>query len=122
MKTILIVEDDAGPLQSLEENLEADYNILVAGNVDLALKILIEDEEDVDLLITDWHLDSSETANSIIKMLKSDSNEKIATMPFIVYSSDEGCKSTVEKQGGSYIRKPADKSMILEAVKQILGE
>jgi DNA-binding NtrC family response regulator len=122
MKTILFIDDDIGPIQYLVDIFEMKYNVITADNIELAFDKLFDYRVHIDLIITDWHLGDDVTAQQIFKVIKESKDEQYKKIPIIVVSSDEDNKRWVEKQGGSFLLKPAKPSEILQLVKEKIGE
>jgi len=122
MKTILVVEDDIGPLQAVVDNFEGKYNLVQATDVNSALERLVEDKLPIDLVITDYHLGKSGTASNMIQVIRNEPDERLKKLPVVVVSSDESVRTQLEKQGCIFLRKPAKPVELQRIVKEKLGE
>lgn len=122
MKTILFLDDDIGPLQYLVDIFELKYNVIPTDNLKDALDKLFDYRNNIDLVISDWHLGDDITAQKLFKALKESSLEKCKNLPIIIMSSDEDNKSWVEKQGGAFFRKPAKPTDLMKCVIEKIGE
>lgn len=110
-KKILIVDDEADNLQLIVESIEEmeqQYNILLANNAVKAITII--KDEAPDLIITDWEMPGMDGID-LIRMVKED--EKVSHIPILmctgVMVSAEHLKAALEAGAVDYIRKPFDK-------------
>jgi DNA-binding NtrC family response regulator len=121
MKSILLLDDDEGPLNALSEALEDEYNIFTAQTIKAA-QIIIEDKQnDIDLIITDYHLGKSGTAWDFINYIRTSEHLKIRNLYIIVASADVSQKWSVESQNSTFILKPYKLSQIIEVIKSKIG-
>jgi DNA-binding NtrC family response regulator len=122
MNTILLIDDDIGPLQYLVDIFEMHYNTVTADNIDAAISKLTDEDICIDLVVSDWHLGNDSTAQDIFKFLKESQDTKYRNLPVVVVSSDEDNKHWVEKQGAIFVLKPASPKMLLSVVTEKLAE
>jgi response regulator RpfG family c-di-GMP phosphodiesterase len=122
MNTILLIDDDIGPLQYLVDIFEMHYNVVTADNIDVAISKLTDEEIYIDLIVSDWHLGNDSTAQDIFKFLKESTNIRYRNIPVVVVSSDEDNKHWVERQGAIFVLKPASPKMLLNVVAEKLTE
>ncbi len=120
MKTLLLIDDDIGPLQFLIDIFEMKYKIVTAESIKIALEKLSDPMLLFDLIISDWHLGDDSTAQEIFKALSDDKYKKYQEIPVIVVSSDEDNKRWIEKHGESFMLKPAHPNELLKLVAEKL--
>ncbi|MGB9774222.1 MAG: response regulator [Bacteroidota bacterium] len=122
MKTILVIEDDIGPLEAIRDALSGEYNLVEATDVNFALEKLVEDKLPIDLVITDYHLGKTGTASNLMQVIRNEPDERFKKLPVVVVSSDESVRAQLEKQGCIFIRKPMRPVELRRIVKEKLGE
>jgi DNA-binding NtrC family response regulator len=122
MKKILIVDDDEGPLSALQEALEVYYNIIGAQTLNSAVSTLESKEETVDMVITDYHLGKSGTANDLIHHIRTHMFLQVRNLPILVITADKSQKYFIESQNCEFMTKPFKLSQLLESIKNKIGE
>ena len=122
MRKILIVDDDEGPLSALQEALEAYYSITVAQTLNSAVSILESKEQDIDMVITDYHLGKSGTANDLINHIRTHMFLKVRNLPILVITADKSQKYFIESQHCDFMTKPFKLAQLLECIKNKIGE
>jgi DNA-binding NtrC family response regulator len=122
MKKILIVDDDEGPLSALQEALEAYYTIVAAQTLNSAISILESKERAIDMVITDYHLGKSGTANDLIHHIKTHMYLKVRNLPILVITADKSQKYFIETQNCEFMTKPFKLAQLLESIKNKIGE
>jgi DNA-binding NtrC family response regulator len=122
MKKILIVDDDEGPLSALQEALEAYYTITGAQTLNSAMSVLESKDEAVDMVITDYHLGKSGTANDLIHYIRTHTFIKVRNLPILVISADKSQKYFIETQNCEFMTKPFKLAQLLESIKNKIGE
>ncbi len=121
MKTLLIVDDDIGPLQYLVDMFKMKYNVVTAESIHTAVEKLNDTTIEIDLIISDWHLGEDYTAQHIFKILKESGSGRYKDIPVIVVSSDDDNRRWVEKQNASFILKPANPVTLMNLVAEKLS-
>lgn len=103
MMRILLVEDEAGIIQFLQQGLEEEgFSITTASNGDTALQLLLENN--FDLVLLDWMLPKMTGIEVCIEFRK-----KNKTTPLIFLTAKDTVQETIEGlQAGAndYIKKP----------------
>ncbi|HEY9187544.1 MAG TPA: response regulator [Bacteroidota bacterium] len=122
MKRILIVDDDEGPLSALQEALESSYSIVTAQTIQAAQEILENKEELVDLIISDYHLGKSGTANDLINHIRTHKYLRVRNLPIIIISADRDQKWFIESQNCTFILKPFKLAQLMQTINEKLGE
>lgn len=111
---ILLVEDEAGIVQFLQQGLEEEgYSITTASDGELGLKLLLN--EDFDLVLLDWMLPKI-TGIEICKSFR----EIDKTTPIIFLTAKDTVQETIEGlQAGAndYIKKPFSFDELVERIK-----
>lgn len=98
-KTILIIEDDDF-LKGLEAKnlIKNNYNVLLSSNSEEAFKILNNENNNIDLILLDLLLPDVD-GYTILKNIRSNTNEIIKNIPVIVFSNlaeDENIKEATK--------------------------
>jgi DNA-binding NtrC family response regulator len=122
MKNLLLLDDDEGPLFALGEALENHYNITTAQTIKAAQMIMEDPNNNIDLIVTDYHLGKSGTASELINYIRISQFMKIRNLPVIVISADISQKWSVESQNTSFMLKPFKIHEVLDQIKSKLGE
>jgi DNA-binding response OmpR family regulator len=114
MMRILLVEDEAGIVQFLQQGLEEEgYTITTASDGELGLKLLLN--EDFDLVLLDWMLPKI-TGLEICKSFR----DIDKTTPVIFLTAKDTVQETIEGlQAGAndYIKKPFSFDELVERIK-----
>lgn len=117
-KNILVIDDEQGMLESLEELFKNDFNVFKASDGKQSLNLLRSVQ--VDLVLLDLRLpemDGTDVLKSIRRFSK--------TVPVIVmtaYSTIERAEKCAGLTVQGYIRKPFDSIELLQNVKEMLNE
>lgn len=122
MKRILIVDDDEGPLSALQEALEVYYSIIPAQTLHSAMSILESKDEAIDMVITDYHLGKSGTANDLIHHVRTHMYLQVRNLPILVITADKDQKYFIESQQCEFMTKPFKLAQLLESIKNKIGE
>ena len=122
MRTILIVDDDEGPLSALQEALEAYYTIVATQTLNSAISTLESKESTIDMVITDYHLGKSGTANDLIHHIRTHMYLKVRNLPILVITADKSQKYFIETQNCEFMTKPFKLAQLLESIKNKIGE
>lgn len=122
MKRILIVDDDEGPLSALQEALEEYYTIVATQTINSAMSMLESKEEVIDMVITDYHIGKSGTANDLINYIKTHMYIKVRNLPVLVITADKSQKYFIESQNCEFMTKPFKLVQLLETIKNKIGE
>ena len=111
---ILLVEDEAGIVQFLQQGLEEEgYSVTTASDGELGLQLLLN--ESFDLVLLDWML-PQKTGLEICKSFR----EKDKKTPIIFLTAKDTVQETIEGlQAGAndYIKKPFSFDELLERIK-----
>jgi DNA-binding NtrC family response regulator len=122
MKRILIVDDDEGPLSALQDALEVYYDITAAQTIQSAQSVLDERDQAIDLVISDYHLGKSGTANDLVNHIRTHQFLKVRNLPIIIISADKDQKWFVESQNCNFMLKPFKIIQLLEIIREKIGE
>ena len=122
MKRILIVDDDEGPLSALQDALEGYYDITAAQTIQPAQMMLEDKEHSIDLVISDYHLGKSGTANDLVNHIRTHPYLKVRNLPIIIISADKDQKWFVESQNCNFMLKPFKIVQLLEIIREKIGE
>lgn len=122
MKKILIVDDDEGILEALQETLETSYEILPAHTIQAAQEILENKDEVIDLILSDYHVGKSGTANDLINHVRTHKYLQVRRLPIIVISADRDQKWFIESQNCTFILKPFKVSQLIQTIQEKIGE
>jgi len=90
--TILVLEDDPLARDLLAEELSADYEVLPAGKVAEAERILFEEGREVDLVLMDYVLEEDGTAFEVMDYLQ----DKGMDLPVIMITAQGDEETAVE--------------------------
>ncbi len=111
---ILIVEDESGIIQFLQQGLEEEgYTITTASDGELGLQLLLD--KSFDLVLLDWML-PKKTGLEVCKSFR----EKDKTTPIIFLTAKDTVQETIEglKAGANdYIKKPFSFDELVERIK-----
>lgn len=118
-KRILVIDDAAVMLKTINEHLKQDYDVATAINGKLARKYL--EGRTVDLILLDYEM-PDENGPAVFQKLQS--NPLTANIPVIfltgINDSAKIQKALSLKPAG-YLLKPVDKSTLLEKIHEIIG-
>jgi CheY-like chemotaxis protein len=92
-KTILYVDDEQWLMEGVVDYFSKDYNVVIAYNADLALKIISENKQEIDLLILDVMMPQGELVKdpergrtSGLELARILIQEKKTKIPIICYT------------------------------------
>ncbi|WP_281164512.1 response regulator transcription factor [Liquorilactobacillus sicerae] len=117
-KTVLLVEDEQGLLDSLKKELQFEnYQVLTAMDGVTALKIFFEKQETIDLIILDWMLPKLDGLG-VLRRLRHTSDVPVIMLTARDYTGDK----VAGLRGGAddYVTKPFDIEELLARMKAIL--
>lgn len=117
---ILIVEDDADMRELLEEILAEDFEIVAAANGRFALAHVENEQEQIDLIVTDVQMPELKGDELLMKV-----RERRADVPVIVitaFGSVENAVEMVKKGAYSYLTKPFATKDLLEVIRAALKQ
>jgi PAS domain S-box-containing protein len=119
---VLIVEDDAPVRTALELLLSLEgYPVQSAGTAADALKVFAAHRDEIDIVLTDYHLDNGETGLSVLKQLRAMAGRDL---PAVVLSGDTssivGNLAAIDRV--RVLRKPADVAQLVAAMETLFGE
>lgn len=122
-KRILIVdavEATRKILRSIMRELKFK-DVFVSDSVSGALRILQEEEDPVDIIVSDWQL-ASRTGLDLLKEVRS--NEKLSQTPFILLVNESEADKVdiaVSLNVNEYLVKPVNVNMIHEKIKAVMS-
>jgi len=122
MKRILIVDDDEGPLSALQEALEIYYDITSAQTIQSAEAILESKDQSIQMIISDYHLGKSGTANDLINHIRTHKFLQVRNLPILIISADKDQKWFIESQKCDFMLKPFKINQLLEIIRGKIGE
>nr|MDQ3042939.1 response regulator [Acidobacteriota bacterium] len=118
---ILIVEDDADMRELLEEILaEEDFEVVVAANGRFALAHVENEQEQIDLIVTDVQMPELKGDELLMKV-----RERRSDVPVIIitaFGSVENAVEMVKRGAYSYLTKPFATKDLLEVVRAALKQ
>jgi PAS domain S-box-containing protein len=119
---VLIVEDDAPVRAALELLLSLEgYPVQSAGTAADALALFRAHRDEIDIVLTDYHLDNEETGLSVLKQLRTIAGRDL---PAVVLSGDTSSivGNLVAIDRVRVLRKPADVAQLVGAMEALFGE
>ena len=111
-KTLLVVDDEDGPRQSLRIVFQQDYHVLLASNFDEAMKHARTHQ--VDVAILDIRM-VGHSGIDVLKMLKS-IDSSIEVIMLTAYETLETARQALRHGARDYIGKPFDVETLRQAV------
>ncbi|MEW5744837.1 MAG: response regulator [Nitrospirota bacterium] len=111
---VLIIDDDAGPRESLKMIIKDRYPVQTASSALEGLKLLSQDEISVILLDLRMPQMDGITALQEIKRMRPDAEVLIVT----AYASVETARKAIQYGAFDYLLKPFDKNDVLKAVEK----
>ena len=115
--TVLVVEDQLGPRESLRAILQPDYRVLMAEEGEHALHLV--EHEPVDVVLLDLRLPGL-SGVQVLKQLKS-LKPSLAVIVVTSYGSAETEREVVRLGTFAYILKPFNVSHLRETVKRAVA-
>ncbi|MEW6117231.1 MAG: response regulator [Nitrospirota bacterium] len=111
---VLIIDDDAGPRESLKMIIKDRYPVQTAPNAMEGLKILSQD--DISVILLDLRMPQMDgiTALQEIKRIRPDAEVLIVT----AYASVDTARKAIQYGAFDYLLKPFDKNDVLRAVEK----
>jgi len=99
-ETILVVDDELGPRESLRMILKSQYEVHTASSRDEALRFI--DENDVNLMLLDLNMPGG-SGFGVLKMIK-DSHLDVQVIVITGYASLENAKEAIRLGAENFIR------------------
>ena len=122
-KKILVIDDEELIIKSLSQLLEKNgYEVFIAKNGQDA--IVMAEEEDFDLILTDIRLpgiNGMETVKQIYKEMSAKRQRKIPAIFITGYADEIIEKKTKLLNPAAYIYKPFDIEDLLDKIKKAIG-
>ena len=119
MPTLLIVDDDAETVGFIEELLVApDRRILTAGTPERALALVRE--EDIDVIVSDIHLDSDKTGLDLLRAVRSGGHAARVVL-ISGFGTLETAIDAVRHGAFDYISKPFNIAEVMATVERALN-
>ncbi len=107
---ILIADDEIETLNAVTEYLDTNYDILQATHREEAWDIFCAEAKDIDLVITDWHMDATDDGIMLVKDIRQHPNyNDIPIIMFSRNSSVSDLKEAFEAGVNDYVRKDIPK-------------
>ena len=116
---ILLVDDEESIRKLLSRMLESDYDVEVAADGDMALRLLREPDAHYDLLISDLNMPGMDGLTLIREAQRID-----AALPAIVitgYSTESSAIEALNLGVAGYLTKPFGTTQVLAAAAKALG-
>lgn len=121
---ILVIDDDRLVLTTLKRLLSREgYKVATALSGAVALKII--EEDDFDLIISDikmQEMDGIKTVKKIRELLVQSGKPLLPEIFITAYAKEEIYKEALELKAAAYIEKPFDIKMLLQTIKEIIGD
>ena len=115
---VLVADDNKELVEYISSKLSSNYEVIIATNGDLAMKILLE--QNIDFLITDISM-PGKTGLELCREIRN--NIEISHLPIIILSARASVASKIEAmEAGAdlYIEKPFDLEYLRSSIKNIL--
>lgn len=112
--TILVIDDDVGPRESLRFLLCAEYEVLCADSVDAGLRL--HRENDVVLIITDIRMPGQDGLEGLKRIRGI--NAEVPIIVLTVLDTPEMRETAMSRGATSYMTKPFDGPEMCEAVRR----
>ena len=116
--TVLVVDDELGPRESLRAILQPDYRVLVAVEGEQALRIV--EQESVDVVLLDLRMPGLPGRQVVEKMRVL--NPSIKVIVVTSYEPDEMATKELRPHLFEYIVKPFNVSYLRETVKRAVAQ
>ncbi len=119
--TILIVEDDQGIREAIQDALEAEgYKVLTAADGKAAMDVLQKVAMPC-LILLDLMLPIM-NGWEFLEALRADSGNMLAAIPVVVTSAAGSTANSAVQRAQGYIKKPIDLALLLGAVEKYCGQ
>ncbi len=109
-------------MSALQDALEVYYDVTAAQTIQSAQMMLDDKEHSIDLVISDYHLGKSGTANDLVNHIRTHQYLKVRNLPIIIISADKDQKWFVESQNCNFMLKPFKIVQLLEIIREKIGE
>lgn len=116
--TVLVVDDQLGPRESLRAILKPDYRVLVAMEGEQA--VCIVEQEPVDVVLLDLRMPGLSGMQVMAKIKALDSSIEVIIVTG--YASDETVREGLCLRAFDYIPKPFNVSYLRETVKRAVAQ
>ena len=117
-ETILIVDDEFGPRESLRMILKSQYEVHTAASKEEALRFI--DENHVDLMLLDLNMPGG-SGFGVLKVIK-DSLLDVQAIVITGYSTLENAKEAIRLGAEDFIQKPFNATDIVAMVARALDK
>jgi DNA-binding NtrC family response regulator len=117
MKKIIVIDNNNVLTVLLEELFEENFELIMTRNVGETAQILGRENNEIDLIISDYNIQIGETAEELFTNLRSSGHDKI---PVLIYSGYNEDRLPVESHGGMFVLIP-DEYHVLEKVAEEMG-
>jgi len=111
--TVLIIDDDRGPRESLRMLLKKDYHVLTADSVDTGLELLKQHPPDV--VILDIRMPGKNGIEGLKAIRELDPS--VAVIMFTGFGALETAQEAIRLGANDYLKKPLDTHEILAVVR-----
>lgn len=120
LKKILLVDDSEIDREILKSILEDEFELIEADNGDLALEIILEKKEAVDAVILDVSMPVLDGL-SALRILREKSADDVAVFMITSEATKDNVEEAAQYNIAEFIRKPFDRTDILNRVRTKLG-
>ena len=120
-KHIVVVEDDATCIGAIKFALGFEYTLVFFDKTETAMDFLVANAGNVNLIITDNHLEDSEMDGwQMVAQLKITGSLK--HIPIIMQSGSNGITEETKAKLAAFLTKPYGREELIGTVKKIIGE
>jgi two-component system cell cycle sensor histidine kinase/response regulator CckA len=120
-ETVLVVDDEAALRKIALRNLRTSgYQVLLAQSGEEALKVLYEQDGEVDLVILDINMPGMGGLRCLELMLQSWPGMRVIIASG--YSRDASLESSIEMGAKTYVAKPFHKAELLNTIRSVLDQ
>ena len=120
-KHIVLIEDDGRCVRGIVLALLSQYQITTFDKTETAMDFLVANAGNVDLIITDNHLENSEMDGwQMVAQLKI--TESLKHIPIIMQSGSNGITDNTKAKLAAFLTKPYGREELVSTVKKIIGE
>ncbi len=117
MQKVLVIDDEAGPRESLRMVLKTDYEVLLADNVDRGMEILKDEHPDV--VVMDIRMPGKTGIQGLQELRAID--RQISVIMLTGFGALETAQEAIRLGANDYLKKPFDIAEIQDAIARNVG-
>lgn len=114
MHKVLVIDDEAGPRESLRMVLKPDYEVLLADHVDRGMELLRDHQPDV--VVMDIRMPGKSGIEGLRELRRIDS--QVSVIMLTGYGALETAQEAIRLGANDYLKKPFDIAQILETIER----